>query len=453
MSYTDGEAAVFYVLVERIGSGVATRIDATDLITALEYEDTEKKSDKLTLTIDNWDLSNFDDPIWKPGNKVIATWGYPGHMAPARECIIQKVTGSTVLKVEAQSKAMLMNKQTQSKTYENTRRSEIVHAIAKDYGFGENARFIQDTEETHECIVQARATDAQFIKRLADLEGFEFYVAYDGLHWHERQMGQKPLRLLQYYLPPSVGDIVSFDVENDIFAKPKKVTKKGRDPLNKKDLAGEGSDGTTERDAAKPPEPGLLDSLFGDTGTQKPTAAPGTPVDPNAEGLPPGAAYVAEEKINEQGGELTDFTDFVPTTEVSPTQVKKEADGKFKRAVQATVKLTVEMVGDPGIFKGTVLDIQGISRRLSGLYYVNQVNHVVDSGGFKLKIKCSTDGTGGKSVNLLTEDKKKSKAKVNDKKPDPAKPEEVNPGMQPREEIAQDSGETRVVGYYPTDTK
>lgn len=362
------ETPFFYVLVQPEGKTTADRIDATDLITSFEYEDSEKKADQLKLTVDNWDLSNFDDPVWKPGNKLIVCWGYTGKMAPSRECIIQKVEGSIQLTITAQSKAVLMNKEVKSKTYENTRRSEIVHAIAKDYGYGDDARDIEDTETMHETITQARATDAQFIKRLADLEHFEFYIDHTGFNWHSRRLGKKPLRVLQYYLPPDVGDILSFNVENDIFAKPGKVTTKGRDPLTKKDVGGSGSNAETDRDALNP----LVEVIDPATGQ-------------------------ATFRTNTANSETK------PTTATSDKQAKKEADGAYKRSVATTVKLTLELVGDPLIAAKTVLDIRGISKRLSGLYYVNEAKHKIDSGGYKLTIKCSTDGTNGHSENLLNE--------------------------------------------------
>lgn len=438
---------IFYVLVVTAGSANVQRVDATDLITAFEYEDSEKKADKLTLTVDNWDLSNFDNPIWKPGNSLYVTWGYNGRVTPERQCVIQKVTGATELKVEAQSKSVVMNREVRSALYENTRRSEIVHAIAKQYGYGDNARFIEDTEEVYESIVQARATDAQFIKRLADLEGFEFYVDFEGFHWHPRRMGQQPHRVLQWFLPPAVGDILGFSVENDIFAKPKKVTTKGRDPLGKKDINGEGSDSATERDALRPAEPpGILDSIasaFTGAATAQPTPATEKPQAGPEEG---GAPY--RQVLDEADAtETTEWIENAPTTETSDNQAKKEAGGKFKRAAQTTVKLDIDLVGDPFIFAKTVLDIRGISKRLSGLYYVNEVKHTIGSGGYSLKIKCSTDGTGGGPANgnvLQLETDKKTKAKPSKANVNDQKPKEDGGMLDYRENLDPATGKTEV---------
>ncbi len=385
MSLRDFEP-IFYVLVQQQGKTAAERIDTTDVVLSLEFDEDEKKADQLKLVIDNWDLSHFDKPVWRQGNTVIVTWGYSGNLAPSRECVIQKVEGSTQITVTALSKALLLNKDVKVRTFENTRRSEIVHSIAKEYGFGDDRRFIEDTETIYEHISQARQTDAQFLKRLADAEHFEFYVDFSGLHWHPRKLGQKPLRVMQYYLPPDVGDIMSFNVESDPFAKPTQVTAKGRDPMNKKPIEGKGDDKSTERIALVAPDTGDIGKL--------------TP---------------ALEQKSVQ-----------PTTETNAAQVKKEADGVFKRSTLARVKLSLECVGDPLVIAKSVIDIRGISKRLSGLYYVNAATHKIDSGGYKMTLKVSTDSTHGHSQDLLAVPTTKGQSKA---KPNPAKPgEKQDPG-------------------------
>lgn len=388
---------IFYVAVREEGSSQAERLDfdQTNRVLSLSYEDSEKKTDLLRLEVDNWDLSNFDDPIWKPGNTLIVTWGYVGNTAPVRECVIQKVTGSTKLSVEAQGKTVLLNKEVKSTTWPNRTRSSVVEEIAKAAGYDNSSvRFIEPTTEVFDVITQARQTDAQFVKRLADLEGFEFFIDHSGFHWHKRLLDKAPLRVLQWYLPPAVGDIIGFNVETDIFAKPAEVTAKGRDPLNKKPIEATGSDEKTARTALGPIAPIVAASSA--NGAVKAAAAA-------AGGSAPGlfAAAIASAAV-------------FPTTETSPTQAKREADGAYRRSVQSTIKLTLEIVGDPGIVAKSVIEVRGISKRLSGLYYVTDAMHSVSSGGYKTTLKCQSDGTNGHVEDIaklsINED---SKASVN----------------------------------------
>lgn len=356
----DRSEPVYYVQVQPEGSSEAQRIDLSSRVVAFTFEDSEKKADLLKLTVDNQDLSNFDDPVWRNGNKLIVAWGYFGNMAPPRECIIQKVTGALMLTVEAQAKSVLMNKVTKNRVFDAMTRSDVVKEIAKENGYEGPTADVEETDVTYPQITQARLTDAQFIKRLADLEGFEFFVDFDGFHWHRRRVGQAPLRVLQWYMPPAVGDIISFNVENDVFAKPGAAVAKGRDPVKKQDIEGKGSAATTERDTTAP-APEIIDPKTGELTVGKNVASEAT----------------------------------APTTETSPQAAKREADGVYRRAQQTTVDLTIEMVGDPQIVAKSVVDVRGIGKRLSGLYYVKQANHKLDGNGYTLSLKCSTDGTHG----------------------------------------------------------
>jgi phage protein D len=357
---SDRSAPTFYVRVKPEGKAAAEPVDLTERVLSFEYEDSEKKADLLKLSINNWDLSGFDDPVWKKGNVLIVSWGYPGDMAPPREVVVQKMTGWTVLQVEAQGRAVLLNKVVRSRSWDGKTRAEVVRLIAKENGYEGARADVEETGVVMETITQGRMTDAQFCKRLADAEGFEFFVDFDGFHWHKRRIAQRPLRVLQWFLPPDVGDIISANVENDIFAKPGAVTTAGRDPLTKKDVKGEASDATVPRDA-NAPTPEIIDPVTGAS----------------------------------TFGSNAASADVRPTSEVSDKQAKKEAAGIYMRTQQTAVKLAIEMVGDPGIVAKSVIDVRGVGKRISGLYYVNQANHRIDSGGYKLSLKTTTDGTHG----------------------------------------------------------
>jgi phage protein D len=372
---------VFYVLVQPEGAPEASRVDLTDKVLSFEYTDSETKTDILKLTVDNWDLSNFDDPIWKPGNTLIVSWGYVGYTVPARTCIIQKVSGSTQISVEAQSKDVLMNKVGRVRTFENKTRSEIVDEIARQNGFLDpSTRDIEVTTKRLESVAQTGLTDMQFIKRLAQLEGKEFYVDHAGFHWHQRRTGQRPSRVIQWYLPPAVGDIISFDVDIDVFAKPAKVVAKGHDPVKGKDITV-----TASKDETPAPATGieaLLVSIFGEIGGAS------LPVEPDAE------ANMSVDPRMSVNQNLTS-EEVRSTTEVDVELAELEAAGRYRKTSQAAIKLSVELVGDPGIAAKSILDIRGISKRLSGKYFVNEAVHKIGTSGYTLSLKCTTNGTNG----------------------------------------------------------
>ncbi len=337
-----------------------TDIDLRGKILSFEYEEDEKKPDLLKLTINNQDLSAFDDEIWSKGTSLFVSWGYVGNTTPVREMIIQSVKGALQLTIEAHGKGTLMNKLARSRVFENMTRSAIVKQVAQENGYQKDeVLHIRDTEVVHPIVTQAKQTDAQFLKRLADIEGFEFFIDFDGLHWHPRDVGQKPTRLLMYYLPPEVGDVVSFSIDNDVTAKPGAIVLKGRDPLKKQDINAVGSNATTPR-----PTLGTATEI----------------VDP--------ASGKATVEYN------TASQDVRTTSQTDPAAVKKEADGQYTRTQQTAVQLTVNMVGDPAILAKTVVEVGGLGKRLSGNYYIKNAKTVINGSGYSLALKTVTDSGG-----------------------------------------------------------
>jgi phage protein D len=373
------------------------RVDLSDRVLSFVYEDSEHKADKLALTVDNWNLEELDNPVWKKGNVLEVSWGYPGNMAPTRQVVVQKVTGFQVLSIEGHGTAVLMNKICRCRTFEGVTRAEVVRRIASENGYGPARQDIEDTKHTLPVITQARMTDAQLLRRLADREGFEFYVDFDGLHFHQRRLGQRSLRVLRYYTPPEVGEILTINIENDISAKAGAVTVRGRDPIRKRDISERGSNTKTQRDSlAQVVE--IVDQETGATRFER--------------------RNVAE--------------DLRPTPEASPETAKREADARYRRTQQLTVELTATVVGDPGLLSKSVVELQGISRRLSGRYYVQETKHR-NEAGYTVELKCLRDGhaeVGGPP----------SKGKTSPTSTAPADPD----ALQPVEVVDQDTGQTRV---------
>lgn len=380
-------------------------IDLSTRCNSFAYEDDEKKADLLKLTLDNRDLSLFDTDIMEKGTILHVQWGYPGNLAQARECVVQKTTGSLSLSVEAHDKGVLMNKVSHLRAFENKTRSEIVEQIAEENGYGSDLRQVQHTAVRHDVINQ-NTPDAQFMKKLADQEGFEFYVESDGLHWHERRLGEKPARILQYYLPPAVGDILDFNIDNDASAKPGKITARGRDPMERKDFEATASDANTPRTtlSTKPeveasPQPvEIINPVTGNVSKAyaSPAANPGSSTTSAASGN-------ASAEVR-------------PTTATSKAAAQSEADGIYKRTQLSAVTLKLKIVGDPQLAAKSIVEVRGLGQRLSGKYYVASIKHTISSG-YSCELTCKREGTNGKSGGAG----KASAAKPNQKQPDETK--------------------------------
>lgn len=335
-------------------------------IIALKYEDNERKADKLTLTLDNYDVAMYDEPAFKKGLILDAQWGYVGNMVPARRCVVQTIKGGLTVTVEALAKSILMNKRVRSRVFTNVRRSDVARAIAREHGYGDESIIIQESGVVYPEIAQARMTDAQLVKRLADLEGFEFYVDHDGYHWHERRLDQPVAHTLRWFTDRS-GEIQNFDLDNDITAKKARRRQRGRDPLERAEIEGEGSDSTDTNSVS-----------LGETIET---------IDPESIRFNPREATESDVRAASE--------DVEPTSAQDAETAQIEARGRFRQGKLVAIQLKLTVIGDPLIQAKQIIKVEGLGQRISGLYYIKAVTHQIDASGYKQTLSCVSDGSGG----------------------------------------------------------
>lgn len=342
----------------------------TDDVLSFKYTDAERKADKATLTVRNDDLSQFDDPAWRKGSRLIFQWGYPSAMTPPRKAVITSVKGFKQLTIEARAESVLMNRSMRRRHFDGQKISDIAKTIAGEYGYGEELQHIDDTGTVLESVPQSNRTDAQFLRRWASRLGFEFYVDFDGFHFHARRLDARPVRVLRYHIDQRGGDILGEpSIENDITARPGKVRVKGRDPKTRQDIDETADNETdTERDTLAP---NLELTIDRDTGALS-------------------SKIVPEERM---GSETT-----VVTADPNATAAQTRAKGRFRRAQLVAVKMGLSIVGDPLMLAKSIVQVEGMGKRLSVRYYVEEVTHNFATSGYTCDLKLVSDGHGGHST-------------------------------------------------------
>jgi phage protein D len=349
------------------------RLDISDRITGLEFTDQEKKADKAVLKVDNYDLSSYDEPLFIEGAIMFIAWGYPGNMTPTREGVIKNVKGSTQLSIETNAKSVLLHKERRCRVFENASLLGVVEQIADENGFGPDARHIEDFAGTdnepavnaiREAWTQARLTDAEFLRHLANKFGFEFYVDFDGLHFHPRRIEQKPIRKFIYFTDPGAGDILRPPViEVETRGKKGSVRARGRDPMNKSDID-ETADNDSEANQRK---------LNADTQT--------------VISVEQGTTNISQENVAS--------SDTVPTSEDNADAAKAVASGQFRKSQEGSVRLKFDAIGDPRVLAKSIIEVQGIGALYSGNYFVNEVKTKVGASGYAMAISATRTGKGG----------------------------------------------------------
>ena len=351
MTAQRSEPVIYVKLVPRGSKSI--RIDLTTRVISWTFDDNESKADKLQLTVDNWDLANFDTPVWAKGNIIEVAFGYVGNMSPARELIIKSVKGSTKLTVEAYSKKFLMDRITRCRVFENVTRSDVAKRIASENGFAGELQLIEETKKVLPFLTQARQTDAKFLRKLASKEGFEFYVDFSGFHFHKRQVGRRPLKKLIWY-QDQTGTLLSFNIEDDVTKQISRKRIRGRDRIKKKDY-------TVEVDYGKD---------FGDVLAANPIIGDVTAI---------AVAVGQDVKAGIRAVSFNTFFAVDPTEEIDREAAKRKHVGRGRKERQLSVKMKATIVGDPQLFAKTVIRVEGIGKRLSGNYYIKSHKHTGSS--------------------------------------------------------------------------
>lgn len=361
----DISAPKFFVKVTREGSTKGTRVgvDVDALITELKFDDAEK-THKLHLKVDNRDLRHFDSPIFKQGDIIQFSFGYSSDMSPPREAVVTKVTGDLVLSVEALGKEYLMNKELRVRRFENVKRSDVAAQIAKEQGYGASDTYIEDTKIMHPVILQARMSDYQLLRQLAQKEGFEVYTDATGFHFHKRDLKQRPQLTFTYYKAkpeePRVGMLLSFPkIDIDVTGKPAAVTAVGRDPLKKKNFEARGDKNSTAGETTLASVVELVDAKTGSTSMESRKASEAT----------------------------------VASTATTKEDAQRQADGAYSKAQMAAVKFKVPAVGNPYCMAKSVVKMDGIGKRLNGNYFLAAVSHTITTSGYKMELDCRRNGT------------------------------------------------------------
>jgi len=352
-------APQIFLSVMRPGSSGPERVDLGTRLKSIEYTEDEKKADKLTLKLDNYDLTEFERPSWRKGNIIHVQWGYPGDMAPERECIIQTVKGSVELHIEANGKEAVMNRKPKGRHFPQMTRAQVVKQILGEYSLAFLDANIEDDGIVYEQITQAGVTDYVFLRDVARRARKEFFLDFDGAHYHTRRTGQRPLREFIYFTDSQQGDIIGWSIDNDISAgKPGAVQLQGRNPDTKEDIDVTAGNASTQRDGDAP----ILEAIDETDGTAQ------------------NVANVASRHVGH-------------TTEPTADAAMAKASGLYTQSQLAAVQITLHCWGDANVVAKSTIVVKGLGPVMSGTYYVTSATHDVGSG-YTMKLKCKREGHG-----------------------------------------------------------
>ena len=194
--------------------GFAVEVDGQDLmragaqITAVSVDNDLAGADQFSFTINNpynpsrGSFEWLDNQVIANDKKVEIKMGYGDRMESLILGIITSVkasfatNGGSQLQVSGYDLSYLMMKGKRSRSWNNQKDSDVVTDVAKAYGF-----FAVDARDSTVVFPQTRQdkeSDFDFVKKLAERNGFEFSVAGNDLSFVPPPPRPDPIATLHY---------------------------------------------------------------------------------------------------------------------------------------------------------------------------------------------------------------------------------------------------------------
>jgi hypothetical protein len=227
----------------------------------------------------------------------------------------------------------------------NRKDSEIVAELAGQYGLNPK---VEDTKVKHPITEKGQQSDMQFIEKLAERNGFEFYTFDTDLYFQrpknvrETANNGDPVVFLEWG-----RGLLSFSPEMNISQQITKVEVRGWDVNSKKEIVGTAGKGDEPRR---------------DTGRQS-------------------GGDVMQTVCRDQG----ELKIRVPV--FSKQEADRWAQAILKKRAEQFVQGSGESIGLPEIRADENIKLEGLGTPFSKVYYIEQSTHTINSSGYRTTFK------------------------------------------------------------------
>lgn len=338
--------------VIRIEGRELTENVSADII-SVSVEDHATDADMATVTVSNKDNRWVDSTLFEKGNTMEILLGYGRALKLVFKGMIVRPElsfpedGVPTLNVRAYDASHLMRRDQEKKmtTWQNVTDSQLVRGIAEKYSFKDEDLAIEETKDVLPYVAQGNETDWEFLKSRAVRVGFELFVELDEFHFHRPKDYVKRIPGAFEY----GSNLKSFEPRLTTINQVSKVIVKGWNAEEKVPIV-----------AVATSESTLDRSILG--------------------GAP--ASRFVKEDFGEGARILHDL---VPRTQKEAEELAK---AYFKQKEYELIEATGSCIGDVNLNAKSLVVIEGVGRRFSGLYYLTKVTHTMDDGGYVCEFDC-----------------------------------------------------------------
>jgi Bacteriophage probable baseplate hub protein len=327
-------SAAFKVSVD----GAALPDDAVaDLVSASVHDDVEHPS-AFSFTLNNWDAQKIDmkwsdDETFKVGKEIEISMGPVGQMT---SLISGEITGLELdvhvarapqLIVRGYDRAHRLARGRHTMSFTNVTDSDLATQIAGNNGLTPE---VEKTSVIHAYILQHDQTDADFLRERARRIGFETFVRAKNLVFRPRKYdGDSKVVLSQ-----ETG-LLEFYPYLSTMRQAGKIELRSWDPKNKSTWIGSASSGD--------------------------------------EGAKMGGQTAGVAAAKQAFGDACISSAVHPAG--SQAEVDKQAKGRLQEMALGYITAQGGSMGRPDLRAGSLVKIEGMGKRFSGLYYLTSTTH------------------------------------------------------------------------------
>lgn len=308
-----------------------------DIYAVTVYEDLEVPG-MFTLQMVNWDMINrvitwSDDELFAEGNAVSIQMGYVDHLETV---LVGEITGiepefsagaMPMLTVRGHDRRHRLLRGRVTRSFSQMKDSDIASQIAGELGLTAE---VEDTGVTLEYVLQHNQTNMEFLQERARRIGYELLVEDRTLFFRPLQHATGEVLTLA-----RDGSLIEFFPRLSTLTQVSQVAVRGWDHREKVAIVGQ--------------------AVSGDEGTQM----GGTTSGPAVVDAAFGAAIAAS----------------VDQAIFSQAEADQIARGQFTAMALAYIDGEGTCIGQPDLRAGTVIKLEGLGQRFSGLYYVIATIH------------------------------------------------------------------------------
>lgn len=344
--------------------GAVLPTDISDNVESFSYEDHEDKLDELRITIVDPTLELCDHPMLQEGQEIRARWGYIGNLSEMRVCTIKEIEynfpqdGTPRISISAFDKGHKLTGRSARTCWSNKKLEDIVSDIAKKHNFTPVIEIPSDSKR--EFVSQGGKNDMEFLRGLASDMGCKVWVKNDELHFEPYRINT-PTQTYIYGIEQE-GTLLSFNVT--VNAEKDKGTGletevSGIDPITKKPFK-ETTTATKEGYA--------VNMQNGRVEKETPPA----------------------QKHDETGQRKA-------TPSHTKHQAQQEAKGKVQTLGMGAVEGRAEIIGDPHLKAKDSIQLENVSKKLSGVWRVKKVLHSIGKEGYTSSLEIVRNDTNATS--------------------------------------------------------